>query len=71
MYGQTHSTTAAYMYGGDSVEGYEAGDDCAAWALEEGIPIQVEPQAIAWASGFGAAEIQDVHLCERVFLART
>jgi hypothetical protein len=39
--------------------------------VEEGIPISIESQAIAWASGLGAEEIQDVHLRERLLLAWT
>lgn len=34
------------QHGGDSVEEYEAGDDCAQRAVEKGIPIQAEPQGL-------------------------
>lgn len=42
-YGQTIYTTTTHQHGGDSVEGHEAGDDCAARVVEERIPIQAEP----------------------------
>ena len=50
---------------------HEARDDCAQRAMEEGIQIQVEFSEVAWASGLGAEEIQDVHLCEWLLLAWT
>lgn len=37
--GQTHSTATACQHGGNPVEGYEAGDDCAQGAVEAWIPI--------------------------------
>jgi len=39
VYGPSHPSTAQQEYVGDSVKGYEAGDDSEAWAVEEGIPI--------------------------------
>ena len=69
-YGQALSSAAAREYGGDTVEGHEAGDDCAAWAVEKGIPVSSERQAAAGASRLGAEEVQDVHLCEWMLLAR-
>lgn len=45
--------------------------DCEAGAVEEGIPIQAEPQRAARTSGPGAEEIQNVHIRERMLLART
>ena len=39
--------------------------------MEEGIPISIESQAAARASGLGAEEIQDLHLREWVLLAWT
>ena len=65
------SPTAPRQHGGHPLEGHEAGDDCAAWLVGAGISLSAEPQAAAGTSGLGAAEIQDVHLCEWVFLAWT
>ena len=63
--------SAISQYGGDSVEGYEAGVDCAQGTVENGIPLSAELTKVAGASGLGAEEIQDVHLREWVLLART
>ena len=59
------------LHGGHPGLGYDTRDDCAAWAVEEGIPLSALSQAAAWTSGSGAEEIQDVYLRERVFLAWT
>ena len=50
QYGQTQCTTTPPEYGCHPVEGHEAGDDCASWAVETGIQIQAEPQTAARAS---------------------
>ena len=39
--------------------------------MEDGIQIQAKLSEVAWASRCGDEEVQDVHLRERVFLART
>ena len=55
--------------GGDSWQEHEARDDCATWFVEERIQIQTQSQATAWASRLSAKEVQDLHLCEWLFLA--
>ena len=65
------AATAICQYGGDSVEGYEAGADCAQGTVENGVPLSAEFAKVAWASGPGAEEIQDMYLREWVLLART
>lgn len=45
--------------------------DCASRAVEERVPLSVKCAEVAGTSGSGAAEIQNVHLRERVFLAWT
>ena len=71
IYGPPYHTAAACQYGGNPVEGHEAGDDCASWVMEKRVPLQAEPQEAARTSGFGAEEVQDVHLCEWLLLAWT
>ena len=39
--------------------------------MDERIQIQAQLSEVAWTSRLGAKEIQDVHLCEWLFLART
>ena len=58
------------MYGGDTVEEHEARDDCAARSVEAWLPLQAEPQTLAGPPGLGAEEVQNVHLCEWMLLAR-
>ena len=69
-HGLEAASSAISQYGGDPFEGYEAGDDCAQGAVEDAIPLSTELATIAWPSGLGAEEVQDLHLREWVLLAR-
>ena len=59
------------MYGGDSVEGHEAGAEGAAVAVESRVSIQAEREVGAWEAGHRDAAVQDGYLRERMLLART
>ena len=71
QHGLPISTTTPQQHGCHSRQGYEAGDGGEEVVVESWVSLQTESPEAAWEAGCGAEEIQDVHIRERVFLART
>ena len=59
------------MYGGDSVEGHEAGTEGAAVAVEPWVSLQAEREVGAREARHRDAEVQDSDIRQRVLLARS
>ena len=68
---QNDSPAAAQLHVAYQVQEHEARGACASVSPRCGIPIPHPREEAAGMSGYGAAEVPDMHLRERVLLAWT
>ena len=66
----SHTSTAPRKHGGNSQQGHQAGDGGAPMVVETRFPLPSQPPAPAWKARHSAAEIPNLHLRERMLLAR-